>query len=173
MNKLSKIFLAIIIALIFIIFVLAISNKKDDEVEYDISMMNEVNVNDVLDMFDSKKTYVLYVGRKSCDVCVDMLPALNAAQKKNNYITQYLDIEKVDRSSSQWYDLVDKLTMKSTQTTTEDGSGEEITESYGYFLHNYGFTPTIIVIKDGKQTAGSIGGSEPQLLIDWLTNKVS
>lgn len=174
MNKVSKIFLGIIIVLVFIIFAIVISNSnKENEVDYDISMMNEVTVKDILEMFDSKKTYVLYVGRKSCDVCVDMLPALKAAQKKNNYITQYLDIEKVDRSSEEWYDLVDKLTMKSAQTTTEDGSGEEITETYGYFLHHYGFTPTIIVIKNGKQTAGSIGGSEPQLLIDWLTNKVS
>jgi len=173
MNKLSRIFLAIILVLLFVIFVLVASNSKKEENNYDVSMMNEVTVKDILEMFKSKKTYVLYIGRESCDVCVDILPALREAQIKNNYITQYLDIEDVDRSSEDWYTLVEKLTMKSTQTTTEDGTGEKITESYGYFLHHYGFTPTIIVIKDGKQAAGSIGGSEKNLLIDWLTAKVN
>lgn len=172
MNKLSKIFLAVIVILLGIILIIISQNPKEDN-EYDVSTMNEVTVSDILKMFESKNTYVLYVGRKSCQVCVNILPALKEAQTKNNYITQYLDIEKVDRQSDEWYKLVEKLTMKSTQTTTEDGSGEEVTETYGYFLHHYGFTPTIIVIKDGKQVAGSIGGSQKDILVDWLTNKVS
>ena len=173
MNKLSKGFLAIIFILLFIILVLILgNNKKEDNTKYDISMMKTVTVEDVLEMFESKDTYVLFVGRESCEVCVDILPALKEAQIQNNYITQYLDIEKVDRQSEKWYELVDKLTMKSTQTLTEDGTGEEVTDTYGYFLHEYGFTPTIVVIKDGKQIAGSIGGSEKELLIDWLSAKV-
>ncbi|MBE6155192.1 MAG: hypothetical protein E7164_00340 [Firmicutes bacterium] len=174
MNKLSKILLAIILGLL-ILMLLIISSKDSSNkpVDYDISMMREVTVHDVLEMFSSKETYVLYVGRKSCSVCVKILPALKEAQIKNNYITQYLDIEKVDRTSDEWYELKAKLTMKSTQTLTEDGSGEEITETYGYFLHEYGFTPTVMVIKNGKQVAGLIGGAEKNLLVDWLSNKVN
>lgn len=173
MNKLSKIFLGIICFLVLVIVMIVLARSSDKKNNYDISMMNEVNVTDVLEMFEKDDTYVLYVGRKSCSVCVDILPALKEAQLINNYITQYLDIEKVDRTSEEWNQLVNRLTMKSTQTLTEDGSGEAVTETYGYFLHNYGFTPTIVVIKDGKQIAGSIGGSEHDILIDWLTNKVN
>jgi len=174
MNKLSKIFLGIIFFLIFIIVILLIVNSKENNSsKYDVSTMNEVSVSDIVAMFESDDTFVLFVGRKSCEVCVDIIPALKEAQLKNNYITQYLDIEKVDRSSEQWAQVVNRLTMKSTQTLTEDGSGEEITETYGYFLHNYGFTPTIVVIKEGKQIAGSIGGSEHDILVEWLTNKVN
>lgn len=174
MDKSNKIFWAIVAILVGLIIIIAfIGSKKDENTDYDTSMMNEVDVIDVLSMFESKKTYVLFVGRKNCQVCVDMIPALEEAQKKNNYITQYLDIEKADRSSDLWKELVKKLTMKSTQTTTEDGSGEKITETYGYFLDVYGFTPTIIVIKDGKQIAGLIGGSDRDVFVSWISAKVN
>ena len=170
MSKFTKTFLVIVTSILLIVILIALVKNKSQK--YDVSMMNSVTVKDVLDMFDSKKTYVLFVGRKSCDVCIDILPALQESQIKNNYITQYLDIEKVDRNSDDWYELVSRLTMKSTQTLTEDGSGKEVTETYGYFLHNYGFTPTIVIIKEGKQSGGSIGGSDHKILVDWLTNKI-
>ncbi|MBQ6841279.1 MAG: hypothetical protein IJO63_04100 [Bacilli bacterium] len=173
MDKSTKIFWSIIAVAVLFIILIAVIGGREKKIDYDVSMMNEVTVSDILNMFESKKTYVLYVGRKDCEVCVNMIPTLAEAQKQNNYITQYLDIEKVDRSSDEWLELVEKLTMKSTQTTTEDGTGEEITETYGYFLHNYGFTPTIVVIKEGKQTAGSIGGSDKDTFIKWISNKVN
>lgn len=174
MNKLSKAFLGIIVLLLVVIFIMFIKGAKQNKDEaYDVSMMNEVDVEGVISLFESNDTYVLFVGRKDCSVCVDIIPALYESQIKNNYTTQYLDIEKVDRSSEDWAKVVEYLSMESTQRISEDESGEEITETYGYFLHNYGFTPTIIVIENGKQIAGSIGGSEKDVLVSWLTNKVN
>ncbi len=175
MSKKNKVILVtisvLVLLIIFLLIIFSPKDKKDNN--YDVSMMNEVNVSDVLDMFDSKKTYVLYVGREGCNVCVNILPALKEAQIKNNYITQYLDIKKVNRSSDEWLELVDKLTMKSTQTLNETNQGEQVTETYGYFLHKYGFTPTIIVIKNGKQTAGFIGNTTKEELVNWLSSKVN
>lgn len=175
MSKKNKVILVTIslFVLLAVFIIISFSLKDKEENNYDVSMMNEVNVNDVLKMFDSKKNYVLYVGREGCNVCVHILPALKEAQIKNNYITQYLDIKKVDRSSDEWLELVDKLTMKSTQTLNETNKGEQVTETYGYFLHNYGFTPTIIVIKNGKQTAGFIGNATQEELVNWLSSKVN
>lgn len=173
MTKQSKAFLLIIIVLIIVLLILVIGANYKAKSNYDISMMHEVNVSDVLTMFDSGDTYVLFVGREGCVVCKNILPALKEAQTNNNYITQYLDITKVDRSSDEWKSLVNKLSMRSTQTISETGEGELVTETYGYFLHNYGFTPTLIVVKDGKQTAGFIGNTDKDELIAWLTEKVS
>ena len=78
------------------------SNALEEENEYDVSMMHTVGVSDVIDMFANEGTYVLYIGRETCSVCHDLLPALQEAQINNNYITQYLDITQVDRSSSDW-----------------------------------------------------------------------
>ena len=101
-----------------------------------------------------------------------MLPELQEAQKENNYITQYLDIEKVEFDSEEWQELVSKLTLQSTQSVKEDGSGDKVTETYGYFLDNYGFTPTIIVIKNGKQEAGHIGRFSDTNFKTWIKDKI-
>lgn len=174
MSKQVKILLPVILAAAALItMMIYFAPNKEEENGYDVSMMNEVNVEDILDMFESGKTYVVFVGRKGCSVCEKILPALEEAQKKNNYITQYLDLTKVDRSSEDWEKLVGRLIMRSTQTLGANGEGEEVTETYGYFLHYYGFTPTLIVIKDGKQTAGFIGGAPKDELVAWLTTKIN
>lgn len=172
MNKLTKITLFILAFLVFLILVISLyaTSKKDS---YDISMMKEVEVEDILDMFQSGKTYVLLVGSSDCDVCAGLIPSMAEAQKEHNYITQYLDIMKVDFSSSAWQELVKKLDMKSEQTLSDDAKGEKITETYGYFLDNYAMAPTVIIIKGGKQTGGFIGGGvDEQDLIDWLGVKI-
>lgn len=173
MNKLSKIFLGVIILVLIIVVIILLSNKETDQKDsYDVSTMKEVTVTDILRMFEDKKTYVVYIGWKDCDICLELLPALKTAQIELNYITQYLNIEKVDMSSEDWKLLVKKLSMQTTQTITEDGQGEPVTESYGYFLNEYGFTPTVIIIKNGKQTGGFIGNKSTDALIDWLKEKI-
>lgn len=174
MNKLTKTILIILaIALVVIFFIaLAVNHKSEDEpsYEYDISQFHEVSVKDVTDMFDSKKTYVLFVGYKECEVCAEIIPGLKEAQKENNYITQYLDIASVNRSSEEWYYLVSFLTM----TTDQVVEGKEINgKSYGYFLTEYGLTPTIIIIRDGKQVGGHIGGADKEDLLAWIHDKVN
>ena len=84
MDKKEYWFFGIIICLLIAILCLVIfknnnSSKKEDTT-YDVSMMNEVGVSKILDMFNSKKTYVIYVGRSSCSVCQKLLPALQQAQ---------------------------------------------------------------------------------------------
>lgn len=173
MNKLSKILLGVVVLLVLIIVIILFSIKKGEPKDvYDVSMMKEVTPSDILEMFTSKKTYVLYIGWKDCDICYELLPALKEAQIQLNYTTQYLDIEKVDMQTEEWSKLVNKLSMKTTQTISEDGKGEAVTESYGYFLNTYGFTPTIIIIKDGKQTGGFIGNKTTEDLISWLKEKI-
>ena len=92
----------------------------------------------------------------------------------NNLTIQYISIEDIDRDSLEWDELKEKLSMKSTQTiTSDDGKEEEVTDTYGYFVHRYGFTPTIIIIKDGKQTGGLIGGADKEELLNWIKEKVN
>ena len=156
MNKLSKIFLGISISFLVIIFILSyILIKKGNE--FDTSFMREVTVKEVLTLFESDNYHVIYVGRKTCDLCEKFLPNLKNASIEYNFTPLYLDISKVDRTSEDWIKLIKKLTMKSTQTLNESDEGETVTETYGYFLDNYGFTPTITVSKSGKQEAGFIG----------------
>ena len=51
----------VVIVIIILIGVIGNYNEthKKEAGNYDVSMMNEVNVSDILEMFNSKKTYVL------------------------------------------------------------------------------------------------------------------
>lgn len=139
------------------------------DVDYDISSMNEVNVSDVLDMFKDGKTHVLYIGRSTCGVCKEILPNLKSAQEDLDYVTQYLDITKVDRNSSDW-EKVEKLMNKKTSLNmkNEEGQNELVSETYGYFVSNYGYTPTVIIINKNKMLAGHIGFFDINSLKSWL-----
>lgn len=173
MDRFTKVVLSIVSILVLVIIIIVLIATSNKENDYDISMMKEVDVAGILDMFEDKGTYVLLMGSETCDVCKRLIPKMAEAQKELNYTTRYIDILSIDFESSTWAELEKKLDMKSTQTTTEDGTGEEITESYGYFIKNYAFAPTVIIIKDGKQTGGFIGGVEQDELISWLREKIS
>lgn len=174
MDKLTKIVLSVLgILIAIVLLVVIVVNIPKKNKDYDISMMHEVTVEDVIEMFDNGGTYVLMVGSDTCDVCTRLLPKMAEAQKELNYVTQYLDLFSIDFTSEAWKTLSAKLDMKSTQAISENGSGPKVTNTYGYFLENYGMAPTVVIIKDGKQTGGFIGGVDQTDLIGWLKVKVS
>ena len=133
-------------------------------------MMHTVGVSDVIDMFANEGTYVLYIGRETCTVCQDLLPILQEAQINNNYITQYMDITEIDRSSSDWEKLVELLDVETTTTMDENGTSEEVTNTFGFFLNEKGFTPCVMIISNGKQIAGFFGTTSLTRFEYWLSN---
>ncbi len=174
MDKLTKIVLSVlgVITAIVVIIVIIVNIPKKNK-DYDISMMHEVDVEDVLEMFEDGGTYVVMIGSDTCDVCTRLLPKMAEAQKELNYVTQYVDLLSIDFDSPAWEALASKLDMKSTQAVSEDGKGPKVTNTYGYFLENYGMAPTVIIIKGGKQTGGFIGGVDQTDLIGWLKVKIA
>lgn len=169
--KKLNIFMYIIMTMLLVICILCFVNacgKK--EIDYDVSMMREVGVEEALALFHSSDTYVLYIGKESCNVCYDLLPALQNGQKNNNYITQYMDLTKVDRNTDNWKKLVELLNVETTQTLSANGEGDPVTETFGYFLNAKGFTPCVVIIKDGRQVAGFFGSKEEKTFEDWLAN---
>lgn len=174
MDKLTKIVLSVVaIVIILVIVLVIIVNIPRKNENYDISMMHEVTVNDILEMFEDGGTYVVMMGSDTCDVCERLLPKMAEAQKELNYITQYIDVLSIDFSSEEWKALASKLDMKSSQVIGETNKGDKVTNTYGYFLENYGMAPTVIIIKGGKQTGGFIGGVDQTDLIGWLKVKIS
>ena len=150
------------------------SSKNNGQTEkvsndYDISMMNEVEVSDVLDMFEDKELHILYIGRETCGVCKAILPNLQKAQDDLNYITQYLDITEVDRSSSDWEKLEKLLDIETSVSITNDEGKKELkAETFGYFIGTYGYTPTMVIINNNNMVAGHIGNMTLDELENWL-----
>ncbi len=173
LNMSMYIIMGLLLLLAIIFLVTSCSNKQvaaENETEYDVSMMHTVGVSDVIDMFANEGTYVLYIGRETCTVCQDLLPILQEAQINNNYITQYMDITEIDRSSSDWEKLVELLDVETTTTMDENGTSEEVTNTFGFFLNEKGFTPCVMIISNGKQIAGFFGTTSLTRFEDWLSN---
>lgn len=118
--------------------------------DYDVSDFDTLTLAQVLKLFDSKDTSVLYLGRSSCSACVSFLPTLKSVQKDLGFKTKYLDITTVDTSSSDYSTFISKLTKEIEVNANGTKSTGKISEFYGY-------TPMVIIIKDGKATNASVG----------------
>ncbi len=138
------------------------TNTEDAETEYDVSMMESVDLNTMLnDVFQRKDVQVVYMGRKTCSHCVSFLPNLQKAQEELGFKTVYLDIETVDSDSSEFEEFKNKLDIQYTMNV----NGEEKTDNYGSF---FGYTPAVFLYQDGKMVDGKIGELDYDELIDWL-----
>ena len=131
-------------------------SDEGNEVEYDVSKMQTATVDEVLKMFENKEKKVLYFGRKNCGACISFVPTLNKAQEDRGYTTVYIDINTVDTTTDSFKTLQKKLDKK----TTINENGKDVTDTFGNF---YGYTPTIIVIDNGKMQGGIIGADEQGL----------
>ena len=138
------------------------SSSSETSSEYDVSMMESVDLNTMLnDVFKREDTQVIYMGRSTCGVCVSFLPSLQKAQEELGYKTVYLDITKVDTNSDEFEEFTNKLDMQYTMNS----DGEEKTDTYGSF---FGYTPEVFLYKNGKMIDGKIGAMDYDDLIDWL-----
>ena len=126
------------------------SNSDNGDDGYDVSMMEKASIKDILKMFDDKSTKVIYVGRSTCGACVAFLPVLVQAQNDYNYKTVYLNSDTISSSSEGYSDFIKKLDKQYTMNV----NGQNVTDEFGTF---FGYTPTVIIIKNGKMLDGTIG----------------
>jgi len=178
-EKIDKIYklVVILVALVSISLVLSLvslSNGKKtttdteetttQESNYDVSMMDTLDLEGVLDLFGNKKGYsVVYLGRSTCSACVSFLPTLQEMQEKYEYTTKYLDITTVNSASDEFEELMDKLSTEVTLTV----NGETATKSFGEF---YGYTPMTFIIKDGKFKDGIVGAYSEEKFEQFLND---
>lgn len=128
------------------------SNNGSSTSDYDVSMFNAVSVSDILKFLgtSNKETHILYLGRSTCSACVAFLPNLQATQKEMNFTTDYLDITTVDTTSDDYKKFSNLLSKEITQTVNGTSETGKISEFYGY-------TPMIIVVKNGEVVDAIVG----------------
>jgi len=129
--------------------------------DHDVSMMENLSINQVIGLFDTKDTHVVYIGRATCGACVQFMPILQRAQNEFNYTTVFLDADvQENRDPGAMAKLRDLLTMNYTI--------EDETRTFGEFFYEFGYTPTTFIIKDGKMVDGMIGGRDFEGFVQFL-----
>ncbi len=155
-NK-SFICLIIIIVLLLINTILLSINlngtsttKKDKSTEtttsntnYDISKFKEVNADEFVEKFKEDKYNLFYIGRPTCGYCVKFVPVLNNVQKLYKFETIYFDISKYTNDDANKIIALDE----------EFFTGENTA---------YGYTPMMLITKNGEIVDSQIGYSEQE-----------
>lgn len=117
------------------------------QTKYDVSAMKKISGEEAAKLFDNKGVSFLYIGRPGCSVCVNLVPELTTVVNDLKMTLYYTEVE------SSWKDdfknLFDHLDM---EVTIQNEKG-----TYGALLKDHGYTPYIIVIKDGKMVDGFVG----------------
>lgn len=171
MNKIITLLYVIIGILVINTLVLLISNikftKEDSPTtsgetaneDYDVSMFNSVNSEGFLELVNKESTSVIYLGRGTCGYCVKFLPTLQKAQKEIGYKTNYVDIEKVGEDSEATNKMIEMINNMSEQYNEANGTDYESL---------YGYTPTVVVVGNGKIKNIWIGYSDYDTYASWL-----
>ncbi len=131
-----------------------------EEIDYDVSKFDEIDINKALALFDQKDLAVVYMGRETCHFCVQYVPIITSVQEELGFKTYYLDTLKMDVTSEFYDKFINKLDKKYEL----DGENKTI----GEFYKLYGYTPITIVIKNGKMIDGHIGYMERDYLMGLL-----
>lgn len=125
--------------------------QSSAELEYDKVAANfkSVTAAQALDLFNQKGTYVLYIGRNDCSVCQSYVSVLKEVQDDLNIKANYYDLNTAKNFKTELKDLSAKFTVKTTANNEKD--------TIGNLFIKYGYTPTTVIIKDGKCVDGFIG----------------
>lgn len=123
------------------------TTQEQENTEYDVSEFDAIEANEFMKLFSDKKsgTNVIYLGREGCGYCISFLPHLKQAQANLGFTAKYLDIAAVS-----------------------DADANKITALNDFLGENYGYTPIVIVTKNGKFVDGSVGYLEYDELVDFL-----
>ncbi len=136
------------------------NGSQSSSSEYDVSHMNEISVDDAIDLFDEKGTHVVYIGRSGCTYCREFVPVLNEVQEELGFTTNYIDAQPL---MNNWSEAREELAPLAELLDVE-ASANGKTGTLGELFLEKGYTPALIVIKDGKAVEGFFGYRDKEQL---------
>lgn len=132
--------------------------SKDSSSDYDVSKMKKLTGSEAAKLFEQEGIHFLYIGRPGCSVCVSLVPELNEAIDETKITMNYLEVGENFRN--EFADLFDHLDIETT-INKEEGT-------YGSLLKEHGYTPIVVVIKDGKMVDGFVGSRDSETLVEFF-----
>ena len=127
------------------------TTTASSDTSYDVSKFKEVNTDEFIEKFNEDKYNLFYIGRPTCGYCVKFVPILNAVQDSYKFETIYFDISKYSS------DDANKIIGLDEEFFTGENTA-------------YGYTPMMLITKDGKIVDSQIGYSD-QATFEKLVSK--
>lgn len=113
--------------------------EETENTEYDVSEFDELTTSELDEKIKAGGTQVVYIGRPTCGYCVKFVPVMKQVQKDLNYKTIYVDLEKMSSSDAELLYAYDS-----------------------YIEENFGYTPMVLVFRDGAFVKGTVGYTEAE-----------
>lgn len=174
----SKKIILICILILIVVGVLAStiynsSKIKNKETNMGVETMElrdfiEVDLDEVMEMINAKKGFVLYVGYTGCQACEKYSPILKRVQSQNEVDTYYLDYKSIDKKSKEWKTLTNKIDVEQKLTISKDGEKVTIDDKIGNIMKEHGYTPVTIVFENGKCVNAHIGSMSSSQVTNFL-----
>ncbi len=130
-------------------------NSTPNVVGYDSSRFTKVDGSEAAALFKDKKNHVLLIGRPGCSFCQDLVPKINQVVDEMKIEIHYLELPDEGWNPNDWNDLYPYLDI---ETTINSSDGPQ-TGTYGKLIKANGFTPVVIMIKNGKMTDDTFVGT--------------
>lgn len=159
-GELNRIFIVLIViaVLLFVSLVVNVFVKNNNSTSnetttqentaYDVSKFDEKTVDEALAQIKKGKTEVVYIGRPSCGYCVKFVPILKSVQEELGFKHIYINLESI---------------------SSEDST--KLTELDSYISDNFGYTPMVLVFKNGKFVKGTVGYTEADTYKQFLNDQ--
>lgn len=122
------------------------SINNDTTTEYDVSSFTEVTADEMFTKVNESGYHVIFFGSSNCGYCKAFIPVLQQAQTNFKFKTLYIDMTKVTDADA----------------TKIQAISDDVKEGFGY-------TPLMIIYKDGKYVDMQVGYSDYSSFETFLT----
>ncbi|AOA03478.1 thioredoxin family protein [Carnobacterium maltaromaticum] len=103
----------VIFVLALITFGTVLTVKYSDKLLYfcNVSSLKKLDTNDLKSLTKQEGTHIVYIGRPTCEYCIDFVPKLNKVVKETNLEVNYYDTDK-NRKDLQMTELLTELNVE-------------------------------------------------------------
>ena len=175
-NKVFIIIMTIALLALLVIWIVKDANIAKDGKETpvtekaDYSIFSKTTVSSALKMAKEKTPTFIYFGYEGCEACDSFTSTLKTINDEYDIKMYYINTKSLDRNSSDWKKLTNMFTKEVKLNLKKDGVNLEQTKTIGKFLYEDGYTPTFVVVKEGKLVNGNIGKMTQESLEEFLDN---
>ena len=122
------------------------NNQQEEVADYDVSEFDTLTTSELDEKIKAGGTQVVYIGRSTCGYCVKFVPVMKEVQSELGFKTIYVDLEQMSSDDAE------------TLYAYDD-----------YIKENFGYTPMVLVFRDGSFVKGTVGYTEADGYKDFLS----